>query len=131
MSGGAWERTASLVNNGNGNLTTYGKSLMNSLINGKSSQYVTVYSVSASSDSGQNNWSENTKIGDAIYEISTGVENKESWYKDYFSFPFKDRPFCARGGFLSDSERAGLFYFDCNNGGCTYVVGFRSILVAL
>ena len=131
MSGGSWERTVGIVNNGNGNLTTYGKSLMNSLINGKNSQYVTAYSVSTNGDSSQNNWSANTKIGDAIYEISMGAENRETWYNDYFSFPFKDKPFCARGGFLSDNKRAGLFYFECNNGGCTYVVGFRSILVSL
>ena len=36
MSGGTWERTAGLVNNGNENLTKYGQSLMNALNNGKS-----------------------------------------------------------------------------------------------
>ena len=43
MSGGTWERSAAIVNNGNGNLNTYGKAIMNALNNGKSSEYVTVY----------------------------------------------------------------------------------------
>ena len=50
MSGGTWERTAGLVNNGNENLTKYGQSLMNALNNGKSSKYVTVYSHDSSID---------------------------------------------------------------------------------
>ncbi|MEI3435454.1 MAG: type II secretion system protein [Clostridia bacterium] len=38
MSGGTWERSAAIVNNGNdsGNLNTYGKAIMNALNNGKS-----------------------------------------------------------------------------------------------
>ena len=37
MSGGTWERSAAIVNNGNdrGNLNTYGKAIMNALNNGK------------------------------------------------------------------------------------------------
>ena len=85
MSGGAWERTASLVNNGNGNLTTYGKTLMNSLINGKSSQYVTAYPFDSAVDkNGANldtasaaNYAKNTKIyGDGIRETSTAGTGK-------------------------------------------------------
>ena len=131
MSGGAWERTASLINNGDGNLTTYGKSLMNSLINGKSSQYVTAYSVSENKDSGQNNWSANTKIGDAIHETSTGSEGKYSWHNDYAFFPTGNGPFSVRGGTFGNSDASGLFYFARNFGRSNYDVGFRSVLVAL
>ena len=131
MSGGAWERTASLINNGDGNLTTYGKSLMNSLINGKSSQYVTAYSVSENKDSGQNNWSANTKIGDAIHETSTGSEGKYSWHNDYAFFPTGNGPFSVRGGTFGNSDASGLFYFTRNFGRSNYDVGFRSVLVAL
>jgi len=48
MSGGTWERTAAIVNNGNdsGNLNTYGKAIMNALNNGKSSEYVTIVIIS-------------------------------------------------------------------------------------
>ena len=131
MSGGTWERTAGLVNNSNGSLSKYGKSLINSLINGKSSQYVTAYSVSTKGDSGANNWDNNTRIGEAIRETSTGSEGKYSWNTDYSYFPTGGLPFSTRGGYLWDGEGAGLFSFNRNNGYSTYGNGFRSVLVAL
>ena len=140
MSGGAWERTASLVNNGNGNLTTYGKTLMNSLINGKSSQYVTAYPFDSAVDkNGANldtasaaNYAKNTKIyGDGIRETSTAGTGKTSWYTDYSYFPAVNNPFSIRGGYFWDGEGAGLFYFYRNGGNSFYNVGFRSVLVAL
>ena len=139
MSGGAWERTASLVNNGNGNLSTYGQSLMNLLINGKSSQYVTVYPHNASVDkNGANkdtasaaNYAKNTQIyGDGIRETSTAGTGKTSWYTDYSYFPAVDSPFSLRGGGLWDGEGAGLFYFNRVDGGSASYAGFRSVLVA-
>ena len=140
MSGGAWERTASLVNNGNGNLSTYGQSLMNLLINGKSSQYVTVYPYDSSVDkTGANldtasaaNYAKNTKIyGDGIRETSTGGTGKTSWHTDCSYFPAVNSPFGGRGGYLWDGGDAGLFYFDRSSGNSIYNYGFRSVLVAL
>ena len=140
MSGGAWERTASLVNNGNGNLTTYGKALINSLINGKSSQYVTAYPFDSSVDkNGANidtasaaNYAKNTKIyGDGIRETSTAGTGLTSWYTDYSYFPAVDAPFSERGGNYWDTYGAGLFSFSRYDGGSYYNVGFRSVLVAL
>ena len=139
MSGGACERTASLVNNGNGNLTTYGKTLMNSLINGKSSQYVTAYPFDSAVDkNGANldtasaaNYAKNTKIyGDGIRETSTGGTGKTSWYTDNSYFPAVSNPFSERGGDFWDGEGAGLFCFNRVNGGSSYDTGFRSVLVA-
>ena len=131
MSGGTWERTAGLVNNSNESLSKYGKSLINSLINGKSSQYVTSYSVSTKGDSGANNWDNNTRIGEAIRETSTGGEGKYSWNADYSYFPTGSDFFSPRGGSLWDGEGAGLFSFYRTDGGSSYNVGFRSVLVAL
>ena len=140
MSGGAWERTASLVNNGNGNLSTYGQSLMNLLINGKSSQYVTVYPHNASVDkNGANidtasaaNYAKNTQIyGDGIRETSTGGTGKTSWHTDYSFFPAVYNPFGGRGGLYWDTDGAGFFYFYRYDGNSSYVNGFRSVLVAL
>ena len=140
MSGGAWEKTASLVNNGNGNLSTYGQSLMNSLVNGKSSQYVTVYPHNASVDknganintASQSNWEANKKIyGDGIRETSTAGTGKNSWYTDYSYFPAVDAPFSERGGLYWDGEGAGLFYFFPGDGNSYFDAGFRSVLVAL
>ena len=139
MSGGTWERTAGLVNNGNENLTKYGQSLMNALNNGKSSKYVTVYPHDSSVDkTGANidtasaaNWKANTKIyGDGIRETSTAGTGKTSWYGDYSYFPAVYSPFGVRGGSLWDGEGAGLFSFSRNIGSSVYDVGFRSVLVA-
>ena len=139
MSGGTWERSAAIVNNGNGMLTTFGKSLMNSLINGKSSQYVTVYPYDSSVDkTGANldtasaaNYAKNTKIyGDGIRETSTAGTGKTSWYTDCSYFPAVDSPFSVRGGYLWSGEDDGLFSFDRVNGSSDFSNGFRSVLVA-
>ena len=140
MSGGACERTASLVNNGNGNLTTYGKSLMNSLINGKSSQYVKAYPFDSAVDkNGANidtasaaNYAKNTQIyGDGIHETSTGGTGKTSWHTDYSYFTAVSSPFSHRSGCFWDGEGAGLFYFYRADGISIFYSGFRSVLVAL
>ena len=140
MSGGTWERSAAIVNNGHSNLATNGKSLMNSLINGKSSKYVTVYPYDSSVDkTGANadtasaaNYAKNTKIyGDGIRETSTAGTGKTSWYTDYSYFPAVGIPFFSRGGFLWNGGAAGLFYFYRTYGNSGYDSGFRSVLVAL
>ena len=139
MSGGTWERTAGLVNNGNENLTKYGQSLMNALNNGKSSKYVTVYPYDSSVDkTGANidtasaaNWKANTKIyGDGIRETSTAGTEKTSWYTGYSYFPAVGSSFSGRGGVLWDGEWAGLFSFSRTGGNSTSYDGFRSVLVA-
>ena len=139
MSGGAWERTAGLVNNGNANLARYGQSLLNTLNNGKSSKYVTVYQQDSSVDkdganintASEANWKVNTKIyGDGIRETSTAGTGKTSWYTDYSYFPAVDYPFSLRGGGLWSGEGAGLFCFHRAYGVSDYDDGFRSVLVA-
>ena len=139
MSGGTWERTAGLVNNGNENLATYGQSLLNALNNGKSSKYVTAYPFDSSVDkNGANidtastaNWKANTKIyGDGIRETSTAGTGKTSWHTDYSYFPAVGNPFSGRGGFYWDTDGAGLFSFLRSGGNSTYHFGFRSVLVA-
>ena len=138
MSGGAWERSAAIVNNGNdsGNLNTYGKAIMNALNNGKSSEYVTVYPNGETSgqsldDASKSNYTANTKIyGDAIRETSTAGLGQTSWYSDYSYFVGANNPFFTRGGGCWDTSGAGLFYFGRVNGYSSYVTGFRSVLVA-
>ena len=139
MSGGAWERTASLVNNGNESLTKYGQSLMNALNNGKSSQYVTAYLFDSAVDkNGANkdtasaaNYAKNTQIyGDGIRETSTGGTGKTSWHTDGSHFPAVGAPFFSCGGYLRDGEGAGLFFFGRTDGCKNYDGGFRSVLVA-
>ena len=138
MSGGTWERSAAIVNNGNdrGNLNTYGKAIMNALNNGKSSEYVTVYPTGESKgqsldDASKFNYAANTKIyGDAIRETSTAGLGQTSWYSDYSYFVGAYGPFFARGGYYWHTSGAGLFYFIRDNGTSNYGNGFRSVLVA-
>ena len=138
MSGGTWERTAAIVNNGNdsGNLNTYGKAIMNALNNGKSTEYVTVYPNGETSgqsldDASISNYTANTKIyGDAIRETSTAGLGQTSWYSDYSYFVGALLPFFERGGVFWNTGGAGLFWFSRNGGNSVYYGGFRSVLVA-
>ena len=89
MSGGAWEYVAGYVNNGNGNLTSYGSSLVNGDAKTKN-----VYN-KASSDNNTNNYNANSgKYGDAVYETSAnGNSSNGSWYGDCSYFPDTCTPF--------------------------------------
>ena len=136
MSGGTWERSAAIVNNGDGNLNTYGKAIMNALNNGKSSEYVTVYPTGESKgqsldDASKSNYAANTKIyGDAIRETSTAGLGQTSWYSDYSYFVGAYGSFFGRGGRYWSTNATGLFYFGRNDGDSSYGSGFRSVLVA-
>ena len=139
MSGGAWEKTAGLVNNGNKNLAIYGQSLLEQVQNGKSSKYVTVYSHDVNVDKDgadidkarEANWKANTQInGDGICETSTAGTGKTSWYGDFSYFPAMGDTFCSRGGMYWDVAGTGLFFFSCHNGYSYFHSGFRSVLVA-
>ncbi len=145
MSGGTWERTASIVNNGNSNLTTYGSQIMADLNNGGSTKYITVYPHDSSKDNtsisntdanintaSQANYVKNTKIyGDGIRETSTAGTGTTSWYSDYSYFAGLYAPFFVRGGGYGYTSGAGLFFFTRNSGNSYYLVGFRSVLVSL
>ena len=125
MSGGAWEYVAGYVNNGNGNLTSYGSSLVNGDAKTKN-----VYS-KASSDSYENNYNANSsKYGDAVYEMSANGSGSTSWHGDYSYFPGLRGPFFGRGGGYSSGASAGVFHFggDSGSGGG---FSFRPVLVAL
>ena len=138
MSGGTWERSAAIVNNGNdsGYLNTYGKAIMNALNNGKSSEYVTVYPTGESKgqsldDASKSNYAANTKIyGDAIRETSRAGVGQTSWYDDYSYFVGAYSPFFRRGGYCWYTSGAGLFCFGRDAGSSSYNDGFRSVLVA-
>ena len=134
MSGGAWEYVAGYVNNGNGNLTSYGSSLVNGDAKTKN-----VYT-KASTDNNTNNYNQNaSKYGDAVYETSAnGNTSNGSWYGDYSSFPRASGPFFIRGGGCINGSNAGVFAFYHNNGSNggsdgynNSNVSFRPVLVAL
>ena len=128
MSGGAWEYVAGYVNNGNGNLTSYGSSLVNGDAKTKN-----VYT-KASTDNNTNNYNQNaSKYGDAVYETSAnGNTSNGSWYGDYSTFPDASAPFFIRGGDCDDGSYAGVFAFNSSGGGDYYsYISFRPVLVAL
>ena len=127
MSGGAWEYVAGYVNNGNGNLTSYGSSLVNGAVKTKN-----VYSKGSSDDRSSNYSANSGKYGDAVYETSTnGNSSNSSWYGDYSNFPSTSAPFFLRGGYYSDSTGAGVFAFNDNGGNSYSIRSFRPVLVAL
>ena len=126
MSGGAWEYVAGYVNNGHGNLTNYGSSLVNGDAKTKN-----VYS-KASSDSYENNYNANSsKYGDAVYETSASGSSSTSWYGDYSYFPSASYPFFGRGGIYNNGTGAGVFYLHYHNGGSDGSVSSRPVLVTL
>ena len=123
MSGGAWEYVAGYVNNGNGNLTSYGSSLVNGDAKTKN-----VYS-KASSDSYENNYNANSsKYGDAVYETSTSGFGT-TWYEDNAGFMYTDWPFFHRGDYYSIGKNAGTFGFGNVDGNVSSVGSFRPVLV--
>ena len=145
ISGGTWERTAGLVNNGNSNLTTYGSQIIADLNNGKSTRYITVYPHDSGKDNisvsntganlnvaSQINYSKNTKIyGDGIRETSIAGTGSNAWYSDDSYFAGLYAPFFKRGEYYGNSSGAGLFYFSRANGCSSYYGSFRPVLVSL
>ena len=158
ISGGTWEITANFISNGNNNLLTYGKSLLDetkvNYINteetksviantGASTKYANIYPYSSPESStidtaSQNNFANNKKIyGDAVRE-TTGTTagtsndgwNTSSWNDDYSSFPRLDNPFFSRGGRLWNGSLAGSFAFYRTIGISRYDNGFRAVLVS-
>ena len=127
MSGGAWEYVAAYVNNGNANLTNYGKSLVNST----DARTKNVYSP-ASSESYENNYQQNKGVyGDAVYETSTSGSGETSWYSDSSYFPYTSNPFFIRGGSCSSGSGAGVLYFNVYIGDGGSYGSFRPVLVAI
>jgi hypothetical protein len=131
LSGGAWERTASYVANGNATLEYFG----NSLITETNRKYVMAYT---SADSGitntdnasKANYNANSVIGDAVRETSTAGTDYTSWYSDHSKFAGVGSSFFLRGGRFANGSSAGLFAFDRRDGASTIDNSFRVVLVA-
>ena len=139
LSGGAWERTAGYIANGNDNLKKYGASFAydGDTLKTTSTKYVAVYPHNEGTSGNletesKNNYAVNTKIfGDAILEISTSGVGTSSWNADYSYFPALAYPFTERGGNVWNTSSAGLFAFHRTNGDSSYHYGFRPVVVCL
>ena len=139
LSGGAWERVAAFISNGNSNLSTYGgklvegKTVANSTgYTNLSSKYATVYPYNSSSDGNTNNYtaykSAGYGYGDAILETSASGANSTSWHGDYSNFPYTSVPFFVRAGNYNDGATAGVFYFNGTSGAAYSSGSFRAVL---
>lgn len=96
--GGGYERIAAMINNKNDNINRYSKVIIDSLNNGKSTPYVTVYpTVEITGDFVGNVNSGNYKIdtriyGDAIRETSTDGLGCTAWNSELSYFPGYNSP---------------------------------------
>ena len=135
LSGGLWDKTATYVNNGDENLTTYGESIV---VNGDiSTKYATVYPSKKPQDNNidtasQDNYELNDYIfGDVVRETSTSGTGRTSWNSDYSRFPGLNNTFFGRGGSCWNASITGLFSFIRTDGINRYSEGFRPVVVAL
>ena len=133
LNGGAWERTAAYVNNGNENLGTYGGKTAGDIYGATekeqstSTKYKTVYS-SENNQSKDYQTAGKKNKGDAVYETSVSYSNGTgSWFDAYAYFPSGAGPFFGRGGHYSDAA-AGTFCFYYHYGNASGGYSFRPVL---
>ena len=123
MSGGAWERVAGYVDNGEDGLASYGQALLDA-----PDKHKQVYTVTTDTQSeNYNNMA--TIFGDVVYETSSDSIGATSWLGDYSICPASSAPFFIRGGNCSSGSGAGVFYFDSTGGGIGINHSFRPSLV--
>ena len=132
MNGGAWDRTASYVNNGDENLGIYGGTSSGDLYGANSEEqststaYKTVYE-SINEQSTDYEVSKKYK-GGAIYETSNSETSEGgSWFGTYSIFPNGQYPFFIRSG-LSGYNVSGTFYFSNSQGIANSRASFRAVL---
>ena len=132
FNGGAWERTASYVNNRNGSLGSTGGRNEGDLYGATeqeqstSTKYKTVYS-SINNQQKDYETSGNKNKGDAIYETSyTHSNSVGSWLYTLANFPTEQYPFFYRGGYYSSND--SIFTFTYHD---RYLNGAASFRVAL
>ena len=133
LNGGAWERTAAYVNNGNKNLGTYGGKTAGDIYGATekeqstSTRYKTVYSSENNQLKDYQTAGKKNK-GDAVYETSVSHSNGTgSWFDAYANFPGGASPVFNRGGHYSDAS-AGSFCFTYNFGDALGNYSFRPVL---
>lgn len=137
LSGGAWERVAGYITNGNSVLSNGSSFVAKTTADGEgyktlSTKYATVYPYNTSSDSYQNNFITYKNIGyghgDAILEIATTGRGHDAWFNNRTDFLSSSDVFFMRGGGSIYTDGTGLYAFTCNGGG-PYIMSFRPVLV--
>lgn len=140
MAGGAWERTAAYISDGNGAIATNGSSFAYTSADPnpttRSTKYSTAYAYLPNENNPNNNnastnYAANSeKYGDAIYEISSGQGGPGGWFADGIYFPSVTYEFFERGGGIDDSISGtlGIFCHMRTNGAAESVRSFRPVL---
>ncbi len=145
LNGGAWERVAAYITNGDVNLSAYGSSLVGTNTTANANGYltlstreITVYPYNRSSDTSVNNWTIYNGLktstygyGDAVLETSTAGRGSTSWNGDYSYFAVKDAPFFNRGGIYNSGSFAGVFAFYYTERHCAFAPQFSSCVSTL
>ena len=124
MSGGALEFVSAYLNNGNGNLITYGSTLADA-----PNYMKDVYEIGSEDTRVENYVANAGKYGDAIYETSSGIGDNSAWYDDTVSFGETEHIFFRRSARMDMERRAGLFYNWLEWSGNAGYNGFRPILI--
>ncbi len=135
LNGGAWERTASYVNNGHENLGIYGGKVEGYIYGATeeeqktSTKYKTVYS-SENNQSKDYETAGKKNKGDAIYETSLYHSyEKGSWFFSYSAFPFGEIPFFRYGGFAHNMSCS--FQVGGDSGSTSNSTSFRIFITNL
>ena len=135
ISGGAWEYTASYVNNKGSNLQTYGGTAEKDLYGeaeeeqNTSTALKTVYTIGNTDEQSANYEANKGVKGDAVYETSSSSSGSNSWNADYSNFLFSSSSVFLRGGYCGSGSNAGAYYFGSYTGGSNSDVSFRPVLV--
>jgi len=124
MSGGAWERVAAYIDNGNSYLSN-GQSIINA-----NSKYKDVYIMGTSDTQADNYLTNANKYGEAIYETSNGNDSSNSWYNDYSRMPYSGYSWFPRGGRYDSDVSGGVFSFSLNDGDVFSYYSFRPVVIA-
>jgi hypothetical protein len=124
ISGGAWERVSAYLDNANGNLNTYGSSIISA-----DNKYKNIYTVGGTDDQPTNYGLTINFKGDAVYETSNAGTGSTSWFADYSNMPNTGSPWFFRGGTWNSGSNAGAFLFYNTNGYPFSNNGFRPVLI--
>ena len=134
MSGCHGELVAAYLNNGNSNLTLYGKSLVSAGngVGDTNEKTKNVYQIGDSDKAELNYEATKGKYGDAIWETSDGYVGSNGWFENTTHvFCETKYPFIFRGGYYQSCFDAGVFAFSYCSGLGNGYYSYRLVLIVL
>ena len=134
MSGCRNEFVAAYLNNGNSNLTLYGKSLVSAGngVGDTNEKTKNVYQIGDSDKTQLNYEATKGKYGDAIWETSNGCYGQTGWFENNTHvFCETKYPFISRGENNESPASAGVFAFSYSSGLGSSYYSYRPVLIVL